>query len=679
MNTFTKVFLPKLAVAVLALAGLASSVGAEVRFSIADVILAPGESKTVEILMDNDESGITDLQFDLVVPDNVTLDPATAALTARASSDQTLQVVQQSGGAYRFLIISATKNGFSGTTGAIATITATASSEVGEGTITFSGMKAVTGEATVASSAAESADAIVETPFTGVAFTSPVTELTLTSGDEAQIAINLRNSMPIASMQATVTLPAGLEFATDASGSFITTTDRVPAGAGFSAICRTDNGRFLLSSTTNTPFADERGTLLYINVRATSAVQTTSTITISDFTASTPAAQSIPTTDAISVTVTGNAVPLPTYTVTATADPAVGGTVSGAGTFDEGSSVTLTATAAAGYTLRGWYVGDEQVSTAQSYTFTLTADVAVTARFAENPADTYTLTFVIDGTTILQQALAEGDAITAPEAPEREGYTFAGWTPAVAATMPAADVTYTGTYTVNQYVVTFVIDGTIAQQTTQNFGTAISAPAVEEREGYYFSGWQPAVATTVPARDVTYNGYYVETGKYTVTFIDGDQVILTYTADAGDEVGVPAVPEKEGHTFTGWTPAVPATMPANSLTFHATYAVNTYLVSYYVGQQLWAEDEVAYGSPVVLREYVGDDPRYTFIEWEGERYATMPAHNLEYRAKLADGITAATAVPAAATEVYSLDGRRVAAKDLRPGIYIVGSRKVKVD
>jgi hypothetical protein len=41
----------------------------------------------------------------------------------------------------------------------------------------------------------------------------------------------------------------------------------------------------------------------------------------------------------------------------------------------------------------------------------------------------------------------------------REGYTFAGWSPAVAATVPASNVTYTAQWYVNQYTVTFDANG----------------------------------------------------------------------------------------------------------------------------------------------------------------------------------------------------------------------------
>ena len=70
------------------------------------------------------------------------------------------------------------------------------------------------------------------------------------------------------------------------------------------------------------------------------------------------------------------------YTVTVNGDPTDGGTVSGGGTYDYGTSVTLTATPNRGCDFIGWYVGDTQVSTDRIYTFVLGAEhITVTAKW----------------------------------------------------------------------------------------------------------------------------------------------------------------------------------------------------------------------------------------------------------------------------------------------------------
>uniref|UniRef100_UPI003A8D6553 InlB B-repeat-containing protein n=1 Tax=Hominenteromicrobium sp. TaxID=3073581 RepID=UPI003A8D6553 len=73
-----------------------------------------------------------------------------------------------------------------------------------------------------------------------------------------------------------------------------------------------------------------------------------------------------------------------THTVTVTADPAEYGTVTGGGTYTDGESVTVTATSSdvSLYGFAGWYNDwNEKVSEDKSYTFTVTEDVTLTAKF----------------------------------------------------------------------------------------------------------------------------------------------------------------------------------------------------------------------------------------------------------------------------------------------------------
>ena len=71
------------------------------------------------------------------------------------------------------------------------------------------------------------------------------------------------------------------------------------------------------------------------------------------------------------------------YTITATANPTNGGTVTGAGTYNQGQSCTLTATANDGYNFVNWTKNGTQVSTNATYNFTVTEAGAYVANFEE--------------------------------------------------------------------------------------------------------------------------------------------------------------------------------------------------------------------------------------------------------------------------------------------------------
>ncbi len=135
-----------------------------------------------------------------------------------------------------------------------------------------------------------------------------------------------------------------------------------------------------------------------------------------------------------------------TVTVSVTADETMG-SVLGAGTYESGAQVTLTATANTGYHFVAWMDGATQVSTANPYVFTATADVNLSAIFAADGTDPdqYTVTVNYDatrGTVTGAGTYLAGTSVTLV-ATSNPGYRFAGWSNGV------ADSNYTFTVTEN--------------------------------------------------------------------------------------------------------------------------------------------------------------------------------------------------------------------------------------
>ena len=90
-----------------------------------------------------------------------------------------------------------------------------------------------------------------------------------------------------------------------------------------------------------------------------------------------------------------------------------------------------------GYTFGGWNKAD---GTAWDYASDkVTDNITLYAKWAAN---TYTITFdTAGGSEIAPITQDYGTVITAPEAPEREGYTFIGWDKAIPETMSAENIT----------------------------------------------------------------------------------------------------------------------------------------------------------------------------------------------------------------------------------------------
>lgn len=147
----------------------------------------------------------------------------------------------------------------------------------------------------------------------------------------------------------------------------------------------------------------------------------------------------------------------------------------------------------------------------------------------------YTITFVVDGETLMQEDLPYGAEVVAPEVDPREGYTFA-WTDEVPEIMPAHDVTINGAYTVNTYKVTYLrADGETTFQTVDvDFGQPMpTAPTyelneAEEAQNLEFVEWEGETYETMPAKDVTYTAKLQEKQGEGISVVEAMQNTLIY-------------------------------------------------------------------------------------------------------------------------------------------------------
>ena len=204
----------------------------------------------------------------------------------------------------------------------------------------------------------------------------------------------------------------------------------------------------------------------------------------------------------------------------------------------------------------------------------------------------YLLTFILDGKVLQQGYVEYGAGITTPSVPAKEGHTFAGWED-LPETMPAHDVKVYGTYAKQQYLLTFKADGEVVQQRYVEYGAKIVPPAAPEKEGHVFDGWKD-VPETMPARDLEIQGSYTKQ-KYLLSFVIDGKIVQLNMVEYGTSITPPKVEDKEGHTFSGWK-NLPETMPAHDVTVTGDYEVNTYTVRIYLNGALYQTMAVDYGT-----------------------------------------------------------------------------------
>ena len=228
----------------------------------------------------------------------------------------------------------------------------------------------------------------------------------------------------------------------------------------------------------------------------------------------------------------------------------------------------------------------------------VTADVSNIQAVFTRTLNTYTVTFKdYNGTPLKQQTVDWNTAATAPSNPSREGYTFTGWDKAFNAV--TADLVVTAQYSINQYTISFNSNGGSAVTAiTQNYNTAVTAPADPTREGYTFAGWSPSVPSTMPATNTNCVAQW--------TINQYNLIVATNNNDWGTVTGggkydynsnheIKATPAT-GYKFVQWNDGNTnatrnVTIPAEDVTYTATFEADiaNYTVKHW--QQNIANDE----------------------------------------------------------------------------------------
>lgn len=193
-------------------------------------------------------------------------------------------------------------------------------------------------------------------------------------------------------------------------------------------------------------------------------------------------------------------------------------------------------------------------------------DATAVLKASSSLTQTYDLVYMVDGKEYARVQMDAGAAITPIAAPEKEGHTFSGWQnlPEV---MPENDVIVTGTFTVNSYRLIYLLDGAEHHKEMVQYGSTITPIAAPEKEGHTFSGWQN-VPKTMPAEDVTVTGTF-SVNSYVANFYLDGKLYDSRKVAYGAAISLPEVTPAEGYAFSGWQ-NVPETMPAHDIDIYGT-------------------------------------------------------------------------------------------------------------
>jgi len=275
-----------------------------------------------------------------------------------------------------------------------------------------------------------------------------------------------------------------------------------------------------------------------------------------------------------SVTISGGGTQ--SYTISVSANPTNGGTVSGGGTYNQGQQCTVSAVANSGYSFTNWTENGTVVSTNRTYTFTVTGNRTLVANFQAQPQQ-YTINVSANpsngGTVQGGGTYNQGQSCTVT-ATANNGYTFNNWTENGNVVSNNASYTFnvTGnrtlvanfqaqTYTINA-VASPNYGGTVTGGGTFNYGQTCTLTATPAT-GYAFVRWTKngtqvstnAIYTFTVTESATYQAHF-ELQSFTITATanptNGGTVTGGGTYNYNQSCTLEATPNS-GYIFVNWT------------------------------------------------------------------------------------------------------------------------------
>lgn len=169
-------------------------------------------------------------------------------------------------------------------------------------------------------------------------------------------------------------------------------------------------------------------------------------------------------------------------------------------------------------------------------------------------------------------------------------------------------------WTIKKYTVTFM-DGEKVLETFTNVphGSAVTAPEVSEKDGKTFVGWDKKF--DVVTSDLTINAVY-DVHTFTVTFKDGEKVIETQKVEYEAAATAPdtaRLSPPEGMHFAEWDKDF--SKVTEDIEVSAVYEFNKYTVTFKNGETTIKVVEVKHGSAATPPN-VFDTPTEKFIGWD---------------------------------------------------------------
>ena len=286
-----------------------------------------------------------------------------------------------------------------------------------------------------------------------------------------------------------------------------------------------------------------------------------------------------------------------------------------------------------GFTFVGWY-SDLECKDAFNFDTEVNTDLVLYAKF-EASVVTYNVVFKgFNGVTLATFSIEEGEtvpAILVPDAPVVDGYEFVGWDKEFASV--TEDLIINALYEVVVSEFTVVFANSELENVIVKDGEKVTKPEDPFKEGFVFVGWftdeeysaEYDFDSEVKSNLILY-AKYEEIIKYEIIFKGfTDEELSAFKLEVGkiiDSEKIPTPPLIEGYEFKGWytdklgdVPFDFSSLINNDLVLYSVYSPLTYEINYSLkgGTCNSLIKEFNYGDDVVLP--VPQRKGYKFLGW----------------------------------------------------------------
>jgi len=334
----------------------------------------------------------------------------------------------------------------------------------------------------------------------------------------------------------------------------------------------------------------------------------------------------------------------PSYTVTMVNNPSNAGQVSGAGTFAQGSEITLNAQPAVNHQFVNWINDSNPLSAENPYTFNLTSNLEITANFVE----TFSLSISAgQGGTVSPtetQTHTNGSSVAISATPNT-GYSFSHWAGDGISDVndPSTTIDMTGNrnvsavFTINSYSLQVLAGngGTVSGSGTFEYGTLAQITATPNI-GYSFQAWDGEEITDSTEQNTTVLIHANRSISATFS-INSHSLGISATGqgtvsqsgsgdyDYGSNPTISATPAT-GYSFSHWVGDGVSDINSSSTTvdmtedrnISAVFTINPYSLEVIAGNGGTASGSGTFEYGTLAQITATPSTGYSFLTWDGD-------------------------------------------------------------